>query len=87
MYEDILDMMPMEGNASDTTDPNAIENVIDRYFAERIHSEPQEMRRFHCGVYSAYISMTIHQVPWQAIRFMLAAAADWEENDFHDYSA
>lgn len=65
---------------------DSAEKTIDQAF-ERLIKETADskLQGFYCGIYSAYVSLTIGGCGWDDIKFMLKAASDWSIDDLNMY--
>lgn len=83
MFEQILTLIPSAG-LSNMADETSIQ--IDTAFMKVMKTCPKTMFPFVCGIYSAYVSMTVSGAYWDDIHFMIKAANDWTPEDLKDYS-
>lgn len=85
----IASMCPKTGNTIGDVDTSAgfpfkditegkLETALINLIAE---TEDEKMRDFYAGIYSAYVSMTIEELPWKSIWFMFQAATHWVPED------
>lgn len=90
---DVLAMCPRTGHAighAVTADPqnfkNTAEGRMDQALTQLIKdTNDPKMSAFYCGIYSAYVSMTIELVTWEAIWFMLESASHWDTEEINEY--
>lgn len=87
----IASMCPKTGNTigdidvcaglpfKDTTEGN-IETALMELIAQ---TEDKKMQGFYAGIYSAYVSMTLEELPWKSVWFMLQAATHWTPEDIY----
>lgn len=74
MFNDIINMCPMYGNAEGVCNPGETEDLIDRALVKMMESQTDPYNRgIIRATYSAYISMTMSGCEWDAIRFMFSA--------------
>lgn len=85
----IVNMCPRTGNTigdvdtskgspfNDTTE-GKLETALMNLVAQ---TENKRMQGFYAGIYCAYVSMTIKELPWESVWFMLQAARGWTVED------